>query len=277
MPSNRIKVQIVGIEVDNFDVRFDDFIKQLTAIRSALTETDRLISHKQSAYYRVVNLRHESPAEIELEVVPKEPKADYSEAITDTFGQGLRMIQENREAPEIFDGQALRAFRNLTPMMMGKQVTDLRVSWNGSSMNVRPTLAHNIDFILGPDQYENGAVSGRMEQINIHAGLNVFRVYSTLEGYNLRCLFPKELREQAVLAVDKHVTVYGRMKYKSRDVRPYEMQVQDIETHLAMSELPTLGQLRGIAPNATGGIASEDFIRKIRDEWGEAQSIQKTE
>ena len=35
-------------------------------------------------------------------------------------------------------------------------------------------------------------------------------------------------------------------------------------------ELPTLSDLYGIAPGATGGMSSERFVRELRDAWGEA-------
>lgn len=31
--------------------------------------------------------------------------------------------------------------------------------------------------------------------------------------------------------------------------------------------IPTLADLRGIAPNATDDESSEDFVRRLRDEW----------
>jgi hypothetical protein len=37
---------------------------------------------------------------------------------------------------------------------------------------------------------------------------------------------------------------------------------------------PIMASLRGLAPDATGAMLSEDFIRKIRDEWDQAESQQ---
>lgn len=267
MQHNHIKIQIAGTESDSFDVRFDDFIKKMSAIKRALTETDRLISSEQSVYYRIVDLTHSSPAAVEIEIVPRDSRFDNSELIAETFYTGIRMIQEAHDAPPIFDGQALRAFRDLTPLPSEK-ITDLQIFRNGDSVSVHSTLTANIDSILGPDQYESGSVTGRMEAINIHAGQNVFTIYPTLEGYKLRCVFTTQLKELAVAAVNRNVTVYGRMKFKTRDTHPYEMSVKDIEVHSLVEELPTLGELRGVAPNATGGMRSEDFVRKIRDDWG---------
>lgn len=39
--------------------------------------------------------------------------------------------------------------------------------------------------------------------------------------------------------------------------------------YLTDDDLPTLTSLQGIAPNATGGLSSEEFVRNLRDEWEE--------
>lgn len=36
---------------------------------------------------------------------------------------------------------------------------------------------------------------------------------------------------------------------------------------LKQGELPTLESLEGIAPDATGGLPSEEFVRRVRDDW----------
>jgi len=269
MVHNHIKVEIAGIEEDHFDVRFGDFITKMQALKRALMETDRLVSKGRSVYYRIVDMTHNSPATVELEIVPTESTRNYSDQIAETFYTGLRMIQENHQAPEIFDGQALRAYRELAPVQDGK-ITNLRIYRNGDSISVFSTFAASIDVILGPDEYENGSISGLLEQINVHASQNVFMIYSTADGQKLKCVFPGYLRKIAVDAVDRHITVYGRMKYKMRDTYPYEMSVNDIEVHDPTDQLPTLGSLKGIAPNATGGMKSEDFIRRVRNEWSES-------
>ena len=269
MSTNHIKVQVSGIEEDNFDVRLGDFLKKFQAVKRALSETDRLVSKGQSVYLRIVDLTHNSPATLELEIVPTERERNYSVQIADIFYNGLRTIQEQLQAPAIMDGQALRAYRELAPAHDGN-ITDFRVFRNGDSLNVYPTLASNIDTILGPDQYENGSISGRLEHINVHASQAVFTIYSTSDAHKVKCIFPKQMRKLAVDAVDRHITVYGRLKYKTRDTYPYEMSVKDIEVHPEIEELPTLGSLWGIAPDATGTLTSEEFIRRTRNEWSGA-------
>jgi hypothetical protein len=85
----------------------------------------------------------------------------------------------------------------------------------------------------------------------------------------LKCSFSKEIRAEAISAIGKYVTVIGekRLKPNITDALPYEMAAKEIVVHQDEQTLPTLKELKGIAPNITGDKPSEDFIRGIRDEW----------
>lgn len=127
------------------------------------------------------------------------------------------------------------------------------------------SLVRNIDVVLDADELEeDGAISGRLEEINLHAGTNAFRIYPSVGPSKVICHFPKDLIGKAITAVNKHVNVYGKLKYKPRERYAQEVTVTDLEIYLDDAELPSLFDLRGIAPNATGGIPSEEFVARIR-------------
>ena len=60
------------------------------------------------------------------------------------------------------------------------------------------------------------------------------------------------------------MTVYGRLRYKSWDKYPYAISADDIAVH----ELPgkSLEDLKGIAPEATGSLTSQEFVDRLNDE-----------
>lgn len=70
MASKRLEIQIRGTDEDNGDVQFDEFIKQLETVKKTLNEIARVVSEGGSVYFRVIDLRHNSPASIVLEVAP---------------------------------------------------------------------------------------------------------------------------------------------------------------------------------------------------------------
>jgi hypothetical protein len=64
--------------------------------------------------------------------------------------------------------------------------------------------------------------------------------------------------------MDRYVTVWGKIKYKTWDKFPYAIMADDIEVH---DEPRTVfGALKGIAPNATGDLSSTDYLNALRDE-----------
>lgn len=266
MATNRITVQIIGAKEDKTDVRFADFLKQLEAIEKALIETDRIVSEGKSAYFRVSDLHHDSPASVEIEGVSIEADRDYTIPLLDTFFGGLKAIQNGNEPRGGFDYDTLTAYKSLVAYN-GTSIQETIIKRDDEILSLSRTLPEAIERLLGPDIFEEGSITGKLDAINLHTFPNSFTVYPPVRLPKLKCVFPKELREDAVRAVDRYVQVYGRMKFKKRDSFPYEMQVREIEVFRPSEELPTLRSLRGIAPDATGGKTATDFIRDNRENW----------
>lgn len=266
MTSKQITIQLQGSEGDNGDVRFDDFIKQLSAVKKALGETDRVLSQGETVYYRVVDLRHNSPAQIVLEAVKRNDVAvDNAAQVVEAFVNGLAQIAAGTP-PAGFDYYVLQSYKELTDLI-GKGLTDFTVQQNGTAVSVSSAFGKSIDIILGPDRYEMGSVTGLLEQINLHGRRNNFTIFPTIGQSRLRCIFPQALRTQAVGAVDRYIKVFGQLKYKTHDKYPYEMMVRSIEVYPPPEQLPKLSDLWGIAPDALEGQSIEDFIRDVRHEW----------
>jgi hypothetical protein len=60
------------------------------------------------------------------------------------------------------------------------------------------------------------------------------------------------------------VRVDGTLRYKWLSPYPYAVTATDIEIYPPEDQLPTIMELRGIAPDATEGLKAEEFIEKIR-------------
>lgn len=263
---SRVRVVLTGLEGENGDLRFSDFITQLGTIQKALVETDRIVSGTKSVYYRVTGLSQSSPATIELEVVDRSPQSRNAARVASTFYDGFRIVQSEHRAPPEYDFRALEALKAVA-LPIGKTLAGIAVGLNGSSTSLSQDFARTIDEIVGPNEYEQGSVTGWLEKINLHAGQNVFNVYPVTDRPGVRCSFNTSLRERAVLAVDRYVTVYGRLAYKADNPYPHEVKVAEIEIHPPKESLPRLSDMLGIAPDSIEGMSSEDFIAGLRHEW----------
>ncbi len=123
-----------------------------------------------------------------------------------------------------------------------------------------------ITEILGGDHFAEGSITGMLEQINVHGGKNEFRIYPIAGPPFVKCKFSDDIKGEVKRAIEKNITIHGRLGYKPRASFPYYAEVRSLDIHPPDDKLPTFGSLEGIAPDATGDLSSEDFIRGIRDD-----------
>ena len=122
-----------------------------------------------------------------------------------------------------------------------------------------------IDLTMAPEDTYAGFVRGALEYINIHGGQKVFRIYPQVGPNKVTCHFPDELKDMAISAVGRFVEVHGIMRYKSVSTFPHQIDVKKLEVLPNEDELPSIFDLRGIAPDLTGSLTSEEFVRSLRD------------
>jgi hypothetical protein len=63
------------------------------------------------------------------------------------------------------------------------------------------------------------------------------------------------------------VEVNGTLKYRMGANFPHVIDVSSIVPFPPESEIPDWDDIRGLAPDATGKLSSEAFIRELRDAW----------
>lgn len=108
-------------------------------------------------------------------------------------------------------------------------------------------------------------VDGRLEQINIHNKANSFRIYTFTSS--VPCKFPSNLLKDVQGALGNYVSVWGECFYRPNTAFPYKINARKMKVLPPNEELPSLIDLLGIAPGATGDKSSEHFVRELRDEW----------
>jgi len=81
------------------------------------------------------------------------------------------------------------------------------------------------------------------------------------------CKFPEALLGDVQRALGRFVSVRGKCFYRPGTAFLYRIDVWEMEVLPPSEELPSLSDLCGIAPDATGDKSSEQFVRELRDEW----------
>jgi len=272
-----ITIQIVGAESDNRDVRFSELITQLEAVKLALKETEVCLQDGAKTFtaldYRVIDLTHSSPSQFELQPITEKGNRDYANRVLKTFTTELRRIRNHSRLvarPEI---NRLIAYDEIGPRKKSR-VDEVRITLRERDVNrpIAPRKAtvdkkfkEKLEIILGPDEITYGAISGRLEYVNVHNTRN-FRLYPLIGPRWIRGRFTEDLLPEIRKGLDRRVTIFGKLLFKSWDKHPYAIVAQTIDVHESDNELPTFNDVKGIAPDLTGSVRSSDWVRKIRDE-----------
>ena len=282
MANNRITVQLIGTSEDEGHVRLGAFITQLEAVKAALKQTERLITGEDdpSVYYRIVGLRYSSPASVVLEAVSsmgresfvlrkkrrRTVKADHSQATVNRFFQSLNEIREKKQRPARADLQALKAYQNLAATL-DKSVSGVKLINKRHAVDIDNRFRTAIDEIIGPDELFEGTVFGVLERLNLHNATR-FDIFPLIGPKQVACEFGSALRNDVISAVDKYVCVSGKLRYKRLEKFPYAINAKGIDVLPPEQELPTMFDVKGMAPNLTEGRSIAEFLEVVRDDEG---------
>jgi hypothetical protein len=278
MAARRIRIQAEGAPEDHGHLRFAEFIRQLDLLRNALKQTERLLTGGEpgaTVYWRVIDLSHDSPVTIVLEevVVTKAAKpAKRTDVPTrkrapviEQFLSTIREIRTNATVPDARrDLPMLEAYRELASIAE-QHVSTFTIEAQRKKVRIDERFRRNIDQIIGPDELLEGSISGVLEAINVHNTLR-FNIYPIVGPKKVTGSFSPSLKADVIRAITRHVRVQGTLRYKSWAPFPHAIDAESIEILPEDDDLPTLAQLRGIAPHATGDLPSEAFVQAIRDD-----------
>lgn len=273
MKGKRITIQLVGSSDDKADVRLADFIQQLTYVKNALFEAELAISGaaKPTIDYKVVDLRHNSPATVVLEPVSSNGQLEMPDllaAVPVDFTKELRTIRRDAKLihrPEI---ARLQAYQKIGTAKQGKKaprVEKVSIRQGRNVVTIDEKFRSNLDSIMGPDETVEGSVSGMLEVINFH-NTNRFTLYPELGPKSVTGTFPPKLRPRVKEAIGSFVTIYGKLKYKAWSDLPHAVVATEIDIHEPDSELPSLLELRGAFEGITGELNSAEYMDKLRSE-----------
>ncbi len=193
-------------------------------------------------------------------VAPDDTQPAEGEAAIRAFKKTARQIYDDSANGEI-DAKSLELFRKLA---MPASRARNRLWFD--DLPITTQFIANIDKRLAKTIRGYGQLKGRLEKVNVHGKLE-FVIYPVLRTKGIRCTFPDSLRDRVGEAIKgKVVTVKGVMLYLSDEPFPYLVHVEEIEILPPDEELPTLHDLRGIAPGCTGSQSTIDFLRSIPNE-----------
>lgn len=264
--NDRITLVIEGLPEDDGRVRFSAFLNELQHLSATINRLDRDANDgKAASYFRIAELSYRSPVRVTLEphTLPGQPPTGH------VVVQSLKRIADAFETGGdlyALDADLLEDIRNLA-RPVGTHIKNATLIFDDKRIDLTPQIASRAETALAADEECEGAIEGMLEQINLHLGANTFHIYPDVGPRKVTCHFPSKLFDDAVAAVGRRVEVSGTLHYRFRASYPHLIDVAHIEAYQPVSELPDWEDLRGRAPDATGGLSSEAFVRELRDGW----------
>jgi hypothetical protein len=263
--ADQITLIIEGLPEDDGRVRLGAFMSQLQNLSATITKLDREANDgKAATYFRIAELSYSSPVRVVLEPQPLALRY-VGPAIIASLDRVVSALEDGADLSG-FDADLLEDIRNLT-RPVGKTVKSAALVFRDRTFELTPRITSKVDAALAVDEECEGSIEGMLEQINLHHGANVFYIYPEIGPRKLGCHFPARLYDEAVSAVGRKVEVSGTLHFRAGATFPHQIAVKHIEAYPPLSELPDWNDLRGRAPDATGSLSSEAFVRELRDGW----------
>lgn len=263
-----LRLHIEGVDELGGDVRLGSFIEKLSALKGALAETanrgddgrDRKID------FLVSNLSHNSPAMVEITAV----SSDNSRSPAEVVSNFLDFIRGAKTRTIPVDAGNAKLVDSLRKLVAGAGERFDRLWIDGPDIApivLDQAVAQALDDALPDVRREIGSVKGTVKRYSGVGKRPYFKIVPLVGDTEIKCHFPQELLELAAASVEHNATIEGELKSYEGDLWPHEVAVRSIFIHPADEQLPSLTELSGIAPNATGELSAADFVRGLRSEW----------
>ncbi len=263
---DHITLVVEGLPEDDGQVRLAAFLSELQHLNATLNRLDRDANAGRAAsYFCITELSYNSPARVTIDPHPLPGQPPTGLIVIESLNRISAALASGGDLLDL-DAELLEDIRNLA-RPVGTTVKSATLLFNDSRIDLSQQIVSRVDAALAVDEECEGFLQGNLEQINLHLGANTFQIYPDVGPKKVSCHFPASLYDEAVSAVGRKVEVFGTLCYRARMDFPHQIAVTSIDAHPPESDLPDWDDLRGRAPDATGGLSSEAFVRELRDGW----------
>ena len=266
MANDIIELIIEGMPESQGRVSLKTFTAQLKSLNSILNKLNKQANNgKQLSFFQVSGLSYNSPMRISLEAETIKSKPAIVNSILEQLEEIATAVKTGTNLIN-FDADILEDFYELAKPI-GKSIRNTTLLFNGDVLEFTKDTSKIFEDALAIEDECEGGLSGMLEQINIHDGTNTFQIYPDVGPKKVICHFTSQIYEDAISAVGRRVDIFGTLKYRSGAHYAHQIFVNQIEAFPLEQDLPDWDDLLGRAPDATGLISSEAFIRELRDAW----------
>jgi hypothetical protein len=263
--TNAISFRLEGASRDEGLVRFADFAVFIEGTLLTLKAIERGATSKKQARveYRVTQLEVGS-AVLAIEPVTNAENHHLGAIVTTRFAQALSAVRDGVADAAGLEPAVRDAMKKmLAPLNRG--VRSITANFGGTQISIAGR-ADDALAITKPE-YQTSAVgsfSGSIDALNVH-GDHFFYLYPVVGPTRVKCVFDSSLLGKVRDAVKCMTTVKGLVEYDDGNPFPQRIFVEEIQTHPAVAELPTMRSLWGKYPSLTGDVDPIAYLEEIRD------------
>ena len=264
--NNRIELIIEGASENEGRVRLTTFMAQLQHLSAALSKIDKESNGgKAGSIFNIVSLSYNSPMSVVLEPKPTSSQFFSGNLVV----EGLKKVSKALKSGDNLLSYNVEILEELYALAKptGKSLKNTTLKFNDECIDFNLQIYHHLEDALAVDEECEGSIEGMLEQINLHQGANLFHIYPEVGPTKVSCHFPSGIYDDAVSSVGRRVAVYGKLKYRAGASFAHQVVVSSIDTYLSDNDIPDWDDILGRAPDATGLLSSEEFIRDFRDAW----------
>lgn len=253
------------------DLTLEGFCDAVSNFIEMLHEVDSSVSGRRSIRWRLVGLRHGSPAQVICAAEPKRPRRhaevlDAAPVVWESVITGVQRLEEGaRERPRWFSDAALEAASRLARLRSRRGIHSVAITGERTDrekvarrQEITERAAATVEDLIGPKYTAPGSVEGRLQGVNSR-GVWTFTIYEHLWGGRVVCILPETLRHKALELFDQRVMVTGTVSTDASG-HPRHVKVATLESVPEAAALPQT--LRGIDPDYTSGIESSAYVKK---------------
>lgn len=259
MDESRVSLTIIPSGGDKNSVLVSDFLKQVDALKKLVSYASRT----DTVEARIVGLSMNSPASVEIEAFSVSSNATIP---VGAFFNDVYNVVEKAATPINLEREVFDTIKDFASVV-GKGVNSTIVVAAGNEIKFDIIAKDRIEGVFGQDYVREGTADGMLEAVNIHGKINNCALYPLIGPRRINCRFEDGLFRQVKPALGKYVMVEGLLKYRWREKFPHAADITKVHALPSWEEQPNFETILGMAPNATQGEPSEDFVKARRYGW----------
>ena len=248
------------------ELSFDSFLGVMGNALDVLRDLDSAISSDPDGTLKwVITELGLGSATVGIQSVNVKPPTDYSSEVAASYVDGLQQIEYEGSTPPYFSDFDLRKTQQLARLLTTNGAWRFRATYvdGQKTAEITSRAGTNAAQLTAPKHRSLGSVTGRLEMISVHRG-NRFSVYDALTRRAVGCGFKEDMLELVKDALGRRVLASGIVQYNFKG-EAIRVQLESLEMLPREDELPSPETIRGMAPDFTGDLKTEEFLRRVRD------------